>query len=203
MTNLFKGYAVIEDKQYVNYIADLKTQYEDGCLNMDADKLMMMGYQKFKNIGLSETLAAPAVEKTDIVALKAATEELMALKTTVEQLQQAQLGNKKPKNGDTDKWAWKAIAPKANQSQTKQVNSKTYHWCPNHVKWCIHTPADCKGFAKPTNVPTSVSGSTNTTNTSMTPAPEESSVEASKRKLELTNAFNAFILEADDGEDCI
>jgi hypothetical protein len=201
MTNLFKGYAVVQDKQFVSYIADLKTQYEDGRIDMDADKLMMMGYQKFKNLGLSETLAAPAIEKTDIVALKTATEELMALKTTVEQLQ-AQLGNKKPKNGDTDKWAWKAIAPKANQSQTKQVNNKTYHWCPNHVKWCIHTPADCKGFAKAT-VPTSISGSTTTTNTSMTPGTEEPSVEASKRKLELTNAFNAFILEADDGEDCI
>ena len=118
MTNIFKGYAAVQDKQFVAYIADLRTQYEDGHIDMDADKLMMMGYQKFKNLGLSEVLAAPA-DKTDIVALKTQTDEITALKTTVEQLQ-AQV-NKQMNTGtsDKDKWAWKTIAPKANQALSK------------------------------------------------------------------------------------
>ena len=69
------------------YIADLRTQYEDGRIDMDANKLMMMGYQKFKNLGLSETLEAPSTDKADIMALKTQTDEITALKTTMEQLQ--------------------------------------------------------------------------------------------------------------------
>ena len=201
MTNIFKGYAAVQDKLFVAYIADLRTQYEDGRIDMDADKLMMMGYQKFKNLGLSEVLTAPA-DKADIVALKTQTEEITALKTSVEQLLQAQ-GTKRSNagTGDKDKWAWKSVAPKSNQALTKQVNNKTYHWCPNHVKWCIHKPADCKGLTR-SDVPTSVNGgsTTGTTPSTVTPAP---SVDPANRKLELTNAFNAFVQDADDGEGCI
>jgi hypothetical protein len=202
MTNIFKGYAVVDDKQFVSYIADLKTQYEDGRIDMDADKLMIWGYQKFKNLGLSETLEAPTADKADIMALKTQTDEITALKTTVEQLQAQVNGKKNPGNGgDNGKWAWKAIAPKANQALSKQVNNKTYHWCPNHAKWCIHTPAECKGLTK-TDVPSTVGGSTAGTSTTTGTTPEVPA-DASKRKMELTNAFNAFVLESDDGEDCI
>jgi hypothetical protein len=208
MINIFKGYAVVNDKQFVSYIADLRTQYEDGRIDMDADKLMTWGYQKYKNLGLADTLAAPAVDKADIVALKTQTEEILALKSTVERLEAQVSGKKNPGGsggGDNGKWAWKAVAPKANQALSKQVNNKTYHWCPTHAKWCIHTPAECKGLTK-SDVPSSVTGTstTGTTTTTMTtPRTEETPAEASKRKLELTNAFNAFVLDADDGEDCI
>jgi hypothetical protein len=74
------------------------------------------------------------------------------------------------------------------------VNSKTYHWCPNHVMWCIHTPADCKGHKKPETVSSDVS----TMNTE-----DDASETASKRKMELTTAFHTFIQDADDGDDCI
>jgi hypothetical protein len=128
MINIFKGYAVVNDKQIVNYIADLRTQYEDGRIDMDADKLMIWGYQKFKNLGLSETLEAPAVDKADIVALKTQTEEILALKSTVAQLQAQVNGKKNPGTGgggDNGKWAWTAIAPKVNQAQSTQMNKKT------------------------------------------------------------------------------
>jgi hypothetical protein len=62
----------------------------------------------------------------------------VALKTTIAGLKE-QLGTKKKLgSGDNDKWAWKALAPNANQAQTKQVSGKTYHWCPNHEKLYIH-----------------------------------------------------------------
>ncbi len=148
MINIFKGYAMVDDPKFVRYIADLRTQYEDGRMEMDADRLMTLGHMKFKNLGLAVTWDTPeATPKADIVALPTVTEEITALKTTLEALI-AQLPAKKSSPGDNAKWAWKAIAPKANQAQSKQVNSKVYHWCPNHVKWCIHTPAECKGLIK-------------------------------------------------------
>jgi hypothetical protein len=205
MTNIFKAYAVVQDKQFVSYIADLKTQYEDGRIDMDADKLMMMGHQKFKNLGLAEVWEAPVAEKTDIVALATVSEEILALKTTIEQLR-GQMNNKKKNASDGEKWAWKLVAPHANQAQSKQVNNKNYYWCPHHVKWCIHKPADCKGL-NTNDVPSSVSGgpstTTNTTTGSTSNRTDDSSGDASKRKLELTNAFNAFVQDSDDGNSCI
>ena len=202
MTNIFKAYATVQDKDFVRYIDDLKTQYEDGRLDMSADKLMMLGYQKFKNLNLHQTWQAPTQEeKNDIVALTSTlSEEMVALKTTIAGLKE-QLGNKKKPGSDADKWAWKATAPNANQAKTKQVNNKTYHWCPNHVKWCIHTPAECKGLAKTTQ-PESAPPSTVTTSTS-TSGSSDASQAAAKRKLELATAFNTFCEDSDDGNDVI
>jgi hypothetical protein len=200
MTNIFKAYAVVQDKDFVRYIEDLKTQYEDGRLDMDADKLMMLGYQKFKNLNLHNTWQAPpAVDKADIIALSTLSEELLALKTTIEGLKGQLAQKKKGEKGDPSKWAWKSIAPSANQAQSKQVNSKTYHWCPNHTMWCIHTPADCKGLTK---ADFSASSAGTSTATASTLGTDDESV-ASKRKLQLTNAFHAFVQDADDGNDCI
>jgi hypothetical protein len=46
---------------------------------------------------------------------------------------------------NTGAWAWKDVPPADGAPKTKVVESKTtYHWCPKHVAWCIHTPADCR-----------------------------------------------------------
>jgi hypothetical protein len=65
MTNIFKAYTVVQDKHFIRYIEELKTQqYKDGRLDMDTNKLMMLGYQKFKNLNLHNTWQAPpAVDK--------------------------------------------------------------------------------------------------------------------------------------------
>jgi hypothetical protein len=60
MTNIFKAYVVVHDEDFVVYIDDLKTQYKDGRLDMTSDKLMMLGYQKFKNLNLHQTWETPA-----------------------------------------------------------------------------------------------------------------------------------------------
>jgi hypothetical protein len=97
MTNVFKVYAGVQDKDFVHYIEDLKTQYEDGRLNMDADKLMMLGYQKLKNLNLHQTWEAPPAEnKSDIITLSALSKELVVLKTTTEELK-TQLASKNNK----------------------------------------------------------------------------------------------------------
>jgi hypothetical protein len=197
MTNIFKAYATVQDKDFVRYIDDLKTQYEDGRLDMDADKLMMLGYQKFKNLNLHQTWEAPTQDdKNDVVALSTLSEELLALKTTIAGLKD-QLAPNKGKKFDGDKWAWKDKAPTAGQAHTKQFNGKTYHYCPNHEKWCIHTPAECKGITKANS-----SGSTAPSRTIST-TPTDDSDAASKRKLELTSAFNIFVGDSDDGYDAI
>ena len=54
----------------------------------------------------------------------------------------------KKENGDD---AWKTVKPKPGEACTKQVKSKTYHWCKNHKEegmWVIHRPEDCKNKPK-------------------------------------------------------
>jgi hypothetical protein len=55
---------------------------------------------------------------------------------------------------DMDKrYAWKRVPPKSGEPSTKRMYSdgknKTYHWCPHHNEWTIHTAAECKRL-KPT-----------------------------------------------------
>ena len=40
--------------------------------------------------------------------------------------------------------AWKKVPPKQNEPKTMQKNKKTWHWCPHHLAWCIHTESECK-----------------------------------------------------------
>jgi hypothetical protein len=99
MTNIFKVYATVQDKDF-------------GRLNMDADKLIMLGYQKFKNLNLHQTWQAPSADdKSDVVALSTLSEELLALKSTITGLKDQLAPGKKKTGGDNDKWAWKSAAP--------------------------------------------------------------------------------------------
>jgi hypothetical protein len=56
MTNIFKAYVMDQYKYCVCYVEDLKTQYKDERLDMDANKLMMPGYQNFKNLNMHNWL---------------------------------------------------------------------------------------------------------------------------------------------------
>ena len=56
-------------------------------------------------------------------------------------------GLSQPQNKDK-KYAWKLIPPKAGEPSVKSVlddgKRKTYHWCPYHNQWTIHSPSECK-----------------------------------------------------------
>jgi hypothetical protein len=85
-------------------------------------------------------------------------ERIIALETTISELKAAKPANKArtgPK-GPNKKWAWKLEPPKMGLPHTIQKATEkgmeTYHWCPKHQKWCIHTPAECK-LTAPKNAP--------------------------------------------------
>jgi hypothetical protein len=46
-----------------------------------------------------------------------------------------------------EKYAWKLIAPAIGEPTTKEVDKKTYHFCPHHSNglgaWVIHLPSKC------------------------------------------------------------
>ncbi|KAI2500682.1 hypothetical protein MHU86_13765 [Fragilaria crotonensis] len=59
-------------------------------------------------------------------------------------------GNKKDKGKGKfrveDLPAWVHVHPKEGEKQSKTVEGKDYHWCPNHNRWTRHKPSDCKGI---------------------------------------------------------
>ena len=52
--------------------------------------------------------------------------------------------NKSPRNNKSYQYAWKKVLPSLEENQTgKSVCDKSYHWCPYHMAWCVHTAAEC------------------------------------------------------------
>ena len=37
-------------------------------------------------------------------------------------------------------------SPKDGEKQSKTVEGKDYHWCPDHEMWTRHKPSECKGI---------------------------------------------------------
>jgi hypothetical protein len=77
-------------------------------------------------------------------------ERIIALETTISELKAAKTTNKARSgtNNANKKWAWKLDPPKAGSPHTIQKATEkgmeTYHWCPKHQKWCIHSLSECK-----------------------------------------------------------
>jgi hypothetical protein len=78
---------------------------------------------------------------------KADKERIIALETTISELKatptEEKRGNR-TNNKSEDLWAWKKVAPKAGQKQSKRHGKKDYHWCPKHKLWCLHRPEECQ-----------------------------------------------------------
>ena len=56
---------------------------------------------------------------------------------------------KNSKNTSDRKWqkqdeAWKKVAPKSGESNTKKQDNKTWFWYIHHLAWCLHMPDDCR-----------------------------------------------------------
>ena len=54
------------------------------------------------------------------------------------------VNKKKLFNKNDPKHAWKAKAPKENESQTKIVDGTEWTWCPHYKCWRQHKPTDCR-----------------------------------------------------------
>jgi hypothetical protein len=158
--NLFKGYAVVTDVDFKDYIKDKKSAYEDGTIDLEEESLMDLAQNKFDALVQEGTWNRPSAEQSQIIALTATLENMSKTNAGM-----AKAGNK-PKSGARKKvsftapranegdFAWKAVAP-TDKSKSKVVNNKTYHWCPGHKAWTLHTAAECRLAGKESTTATS------------------------------------------------
>jgi hypothetical protein len=152
VTNLFLAYLSVDDRTFRAYVTKQQDDYNDNVKDFTVQSLMGLALNKYKTLVESENWEAPTAD-SQIVALTARLASLEKKKTSPAPKKGKDLlgETKKKKGGPNDtprkndkKWAWKDKKPKDNESKTKKVDGKTYHWCPKHKAWTIHSPAECK-----------------------------------------------------------
>ena len=127
---------------------------------------MQVALIKYKDRKRSEMWQAPSPEEEQIMALTAQVGELQKQKSS----SKATSDKPKKKKGGSDskkktfaeryagdKYAWKLVPPASGEPKSKEVNKKTYHFCPHHNEgaglWVLHSPAKCDRREEKTDTP--------------------------------------------------
>jgi hypothetical protein len=158
LVNLFKGYKACQDAEFVDYIKKKEDFYEEGG-QVEYQQLMDWALNKFKTRKESEQWCLKTTEEETIIALQSQVKTLMfnqkkpnpaSGKSSGGGRKDNKQGNKKDKGKGKfrveDLPAWVHVHPKEGEKQSKTVEGKDYHWCPNHNRWTRHKPSDCKGI---------------------------------------------------------
>ena len=75
LTNLFKAYVSVKDTHFVDYVNEKLSRYEEG-EQMEADQLMTLTANKYKNMMIQNKWEAPSPHDTTIQALQSKVEKL-------------------------------------------------------------------------------------------------------------------------------
>ena len=148
--NLFRAYKTVKDNEFIRYITQKESDYEENDIDMSAERLMHLAENKYKTLVEKGQWRAPSAEEEKIVALQS---ELQTLKNKrkkdngggnkASNKQSGGTGNKSGNKRQDN--SWMKVPPKEGEAKSKQVEGKQWHWCEKHEKWCLHTTAQCKG----------------------------------------------------------
>jgi hypothetical protein len=145
LINLFEASEIVPDHhRFKKHIKNKKDDYEEGVATT-VNGLMHQALTKFKDLKRSKKWQAPTSEEEQIVALVAQQVEQLKKFT-----KKSKAGEKtverscKQRRDDDPKFAWKLVQPKQGELSKKDVNGKTYHWCPKHNAWTLHEPGACR-----------------------------------------------------------
>jgi hypothetical protein len=147
LTNLFAGYLSCNDSTFVKYIKRKEEGYEDGSIELTGDVLMQMALEKYKTMVSKQQWLKKSDHELEFIAMQS---ELKQLKQNPSNRKKTPatpgtgngVGNGSGKvNKNTGKYAWKGVAPKANEPKEKTVLGKDYIYCPHHgdTKWVLKT----------------------------------------------------------------
>lgn len=130
MINLFNAYSAVSDEDFKWYARQKQLLWEDGVPTTPAS-LMLAVENQYKLKMEAGKWKQPNKKDEKILALE------------------LELINQRPARQINPvrerEWAWKKIPPKSGEPNKKLMKGKTYHWCPNHLMWTIHTPQECTG----------------------------------------------------------
>ena len=166
--NLFHAYKAVSDSDFVAYISLKETAFMHGEIELRADQLMSVAETDYKIRIEKGTWGQLSAEQQQIVALSAELERFKKKNNKKQNSNQdnnnqgtaSEQGgdNKKGKGGKKSnkkkstsknkdindaKWVWKKVPP-VNGETVKNVDNKTYYFCPHHKAWTLHKPSDCR-----------------------------------------------------------
>ncbi|CAJ1950202.1 unnamed protein product [Cylindrotheca closterium] len=158
LTNLFRGYMVCSDKEFVKYITDLETDHDMENRPITAAKLMKLAEKKYKIMVSLEKWEAPTQVDEQIMALQAKISD-MKQKLETKKKRKKDDDDRKPaprkKNQKQERPDWFNHAPPHDKiNETKHWNKIDWHWCCEATGghcggvWRAHKPKDCKPFKK-------------------------------------------------------
>ena len=133
LTNLFKAYVSFKDAHFVDYVNEKLSQYEEGEL-MEADQLMTLTANEYKNMMIQNQWEAPSPHDATIQALKSKVEELQHELKHAPKQQQRKNSHKK-KEGQS----MKPHRPKWLNNNEKPQKGQLSHirvWNGNKLYWC-------------------------------------------------------------------
>ena len=145
LINLFKGYKVADDAEFMDFIRRKENEYEEG-KDVNTNNLMADADAKYQSRILTGKWSAPTKEQGQILALTAQLEKLKA--SDSKKPNKPASGDKPSKTARKNKsneWAWKDILPKEGDPVTKDFKGKHYHLeCKFHPdRWVCHTSEEC------------------------------------------------------------
>ena len=132
----------MEDQAFHYCIEGLQDLYNNGRLNFEVYSLMETALNKYKMLVEAKRWNAPTAQDAQIVALTALIKK-NAVAPKKKKESKKKDNKKKPKTKNSNEWAWKDKPPKDGKSKTTKFRKKTYHWCPKHSAWTIHSPSEC------------------------------------------------------------
>jgi hypothetical protein len=150
VTNLFAAYKQVPDNEFLQHVQMYYFQYTSANArgqnqNQDITTELMLVMEQTYHRRMDDNTWNLKVVKTDkerIIALESTIAELKAVPPAATDTKRSERG----KSSNNSKWAWKTVPPKAGEPKTIKRGTpvKTYHWCPKHEAWCIHTPEACE-----------------------------------------------------------
>ena len=147
----------VKDVRFVDYINEKLSRYEEG-EPIEADQLMTLTANKYKNMMIQNQWEAPSPHDATIQALKSKVEKLQReLKRAPKVSQQKNL-HKKNEGQSTKpqhpKWLTNNETPQKGQlSRTRVWIGNKWYWCSKETggkcegHWVRHPPVSCEGKA--------------------------------------------------------
>jgi hypothetical protein len=150
LVNVFKAYKAVRDQEFVKYIEQKESNYEDGN-NLNHKSLMTMADNKFKNPVQKKKWCAPSELQNEVVALRAELQKVKKDNRKHQDKPPNHNGKGRKSSGKPD-WLLEQRAPKQPAlDQPRMWKTLKYHWCcpatggKCNGAWVRHQPKECHG----------------------------------------------------------
>ena len=174
---LFKGYKVAADHEFIKYIRTREDRYLEGDTGLTDGNLMMITLNKYTIMKENGDWGAPTEQEEQLTALSTeVSKKIDALNSLSDKIKKKgkndRNSNNRSNNGNRSNQSanssaksrkaakearnkWKKVPPSHGDPPTKLFEDRTYLWCSNHQAWCMHDPKVCTYKPESTGTPRS------------------------------------------------